>query len=59
MREQVLPARIGANGGRVVAIDQNSSADLFSLARATALFFLKPDTPGNDGDTVEWIALGS
>ena len=44
---------------RVVAIDQNSSADLFSLARATALFFLKPDTPGNDGDTVEWIALGS
>ncbi len=58
-REQVLPARIGANGGRVVAIDQNSSADLFSLARATALFFLKPDTPGNDGDTVEWIALGS
>ena len=56
-RLQVMPgrARFEAQGVVVEELAQRSSADLFSLAEANALWFAPADTAPGEGDEVEWI----
>ena len=58
-RLQALPGRLrlSPEGTIVEQIEQKTSADLFSLADADALFLVKENDGPRDGDLVEWLAL--
>ena len=58
-RLQALPARLrlGPDGVVAEAVPQETSADLFSLADADALFLAPEDEAPQDGGAVEWVEL--
>ena len=57
-RLQVLPgaASFAPDGVVIDELTQRSSADLFSLADANALWFAEADAAPREGDHVDWIA---
>lgn len=58
-RLQALPGRLvtGDDGIEVAAIEQKTSADLFSLGDADVLFFVPAEQAAATGDFVEWVEL--